>query len=225
MYPNIPWAPPACLETPPFPREMVLAWGSPALVLCAEDGRTVTNSSQLKLSTENTKMQTVFINSDRFLYFLLFISWHKVRRFFCQRQKSLGGGGVCRTENYFHWKILLYFYQASELCDTSQLSTNYGATSQVCKLVASNAIFFSQWMEVCAHLQERLPGFASLLNTTFTARFQLTAPDFSGISLSHKRELRLWHNPMKMFYPGPENAHLLFKVRLAGLLLHLKTHP
>lgn len=88
-------------------------------------------------------------------------------------------------------------------------------------------VCLSQWIEVCADLQERLPGIASLLNTTFAASFQLTAPDFSDISLSHKRELRLWHSPMKMSYPGPaasENAHLLFKVRLAVLLLQLKTH-
>lgn len=60
--------------------------------------------------------------------------------FFCQRQKSLKGGGR-EMENYFLWKLFPYFYQASELCDRSWLCTNYSASFKFCKTVATNATF------------------------------------------------------------------------------------
>lgn len=89
---------------------MVLAQtrGSPALVLCAEDGSRVTNSPQLTLSTENTKMQTVFITSDRLIYFLLFIRWHKVRSFLPETKVT----GDCGTEELFPLKNTPIFWSS-----------------------------------------------------------------------------------------------------------------
>lgn len=141
MYPIIPWSLSALPDTHHFKGRWSRYSHERAQLWCSvwEDGKNVTISSQLMLSTASAKMQRVFITSDRFLYFCFLLADIKLESF-CQRQKSLKGGWknrkIISIENYFH-----IFYQASELCDRSWLCTNYSASFKFCKTIAINATF------------------------------------------------------------------------------------